>query len=98
MKIETNDVVIVILQNPREKIWGVLREVNPAGVFVRGIDLNVYDDFLSAVAGGEVFYGFGENFFPLWRVEKLARDEANGDIPALADEFERRTGKHILEF
>lgn len=98
MKIETDDVVIVILQNPREKIWGVLREVNPAGVFVRGIDLNVYDDFLSAVASGEIFYDLGEQFFPLWRVEKIARDEPNGDIPALSDEFERRTGKHILEF
>jgi hypothetical protein len=98
MKIESGEVVIVILQNPREKIWGVLREVNQAGVFLRGIDLNVFDDFVRAVAGGEIFYGLGENFLPLWRVEKIVRDEPNGDVPALSDEFERRTGKHILEF
>ncbi len=98
MKIEEGDVVTVILQNPREKIWGVLREINPAGVFARGIDLNVFDDFVRAVAGGETFYGLGEHFFPLRRVEKIIRDEANGDVPALCDEFERRTGKHIDEF
>lgn len=98
MKIETNDVVTVILQNPREKIWGVLREINPAGVFARGIDLNGFDDFVRAIASEETFYGLGEHFFPLWRVEKIVKDEANGDVPALCDEFERRTGKHILEF
>lgn len=98
MKIETDSVVMVILQNPREKIWGVLREVNPAGVFVRGIDLNVFDDFASAVASGETFYGLGEHFFPLWRVEKVVADEPNGDVPALSEQFERRTGKHISEF
>ena len=98
MKIEEGAVVTVVLQNPRQKIWCVLREINPAGVFVRGIDLNIFDDFASAVAGGETFYGLGEHFFPLWRVEKIVGDEANGDVPALAEDFERRTGKHILEF
>lgn len=98
MKIETGNVVTVILQNPREKIWGVLREANAAGVFVRGIDLNGFEDFVRAVAGGEIFYGISENFFPLWRVEKIVRDEANGDVPALSDEFARRTGKYIDEF
>lgn len=98
MKIETGNVVTVILQNPREKIWGVLHEANAAGVFVHGIDLNVFEDFVRAVAGDEVFYGLSENFFPLWRVEKIVADEPNGDVPALCDEFERRTGKHIGEF
>lgn len=98
MKIEEGAVVTIILQNPREKIWGVLREINPAGVFVRGIDLNVYDDFVRAIANEEIFYGLGEHFFPLRRVEKIVGDEPNGDVPALGEQFERRTGKHISEF
>ena len=34
----------------REKIVGVLGEINAAGVFVRGIDLNAFDDWTRAVA------------------------------------------------
>lgn len=98
MKIQTDDVVTVILQNPREKIWGVLREVNQTGVFVRGIDLNIFEDFVRAIAADETFYGLSEQFFPLWRVEKVVRDEANGDVPALCEQFKTRTGKQILEF
>jgi hypothetical protein len=98
MKIQTDDVVTIILQNPREKIWGVLREVNQTGVFVRGIDLNIFDDFVRAIANDETFYGLSEQFFPLWRVEKIVRDDANGDVPALGEQFQQRTGKQIIEF
>ena len=98
MKIETDNVVTVILQNPREKIWGVLREVNQTGVFIRGIDLNIFDDFVRAIAGDETFYGLSEQFIPLWRVEKITRDDPNGDVPALCEQFEQRTGRQILEF
>lgn len=98
MKIETGEVVTVILQNPREKIWGILREINASGVFIRGLDLNSFEDFVRAVGAGEVFYGFDEQFFPLWRVEKIVRDDANGDVPALRELFEQRTGYNIVEF
>ncbi|HEV2828263.1 MAG TPA: hypothetical protein VGW76_11740 [Pyrinomonadaceae bacterium] len=36
--------VVIVLHTPREKCWGVIDEINPAGVFLRGLDLNAFDD------------------------------------------------------
>jgi hypothetical protein len=98
MKIESGAVINILLQNPREKIWGVLHEINQTGVFVRGLDLNQFEDFVRAVANCETVYGLCEQFVPLWRVEKISRDDADGDIPSLQDQFFERTGKRFNEF
>ena len=37
--------VVIVLHTPREKCWGVLDELNQAGVFLRGLDLNAFDDW-----------------------------------------------------
>ncbi|HEV7646005.1 MAG TPA: hypothetical protein VGO50_18865 [Pyrinomonadaceae bacterium] len=97
-KIETDDHVILVLHTPREKIWGVLREINSAGVYVRGLDLNAFDEFMRAAAANETFYGLGEQFFPMWRIEKVSLDEADGDIPSLHEQLENKTGRILAEF
>jgi hypothetical protein len=97
-KIETDDHVILVLHTPREKIWGVLREINPAGVYIRGLDLNAFDEFMRAAAANEYFYGLGEQFFPMWRIEKISLDEADGDIPSLHEQLEQKAGRMLAEF
>lgn len=97
MKIEKDELVILVLHSPREKIWGSLQEINPSGVFVRGIDLNAFDDFLRAFQSNEHFYGFSNIFFPLWRVERITKDERDGDIPSMSEQFEERTGLKITD-
>lgn len=98
MKIETGESVVLVLHSPREKIWGVLQEINQAGVFVRGIDLNAFEDFTRSFQSGEHFYGFSSIFFPLWRVERITKDERDGDIPSMTEQFEQRTGAGISDF
>ena len=39
-------VVLVTLNSPREKFWGTILEISPAGLSVRGLDLNSFDDFV----------------------------------------------------
>ncbi len=87
--------VVIVLHSPREKCWGVLDQISQAGVFLRGLDLNAFDDWVSAVAHGEPFIGFGDLFFPMWRVERISRDEAAGGVPSLYEQVERRTGHTI---
>lgn len=98
MKIENGDPVLIVLQNPREKVWGVVREINNAGAFVRGIDLNSFEEFVLAVSNNDPFYGLSEQFFPMWRIERIAKDDPDGDIPSMNEQFEQRTGKNIAEF
>ena len=75
----------------------MLDEVTSAGVFLRGLDLNAFDDWLSAVVHHEPFIGLGSMFFPLWRVERIARDEPSGEIPSLSQQAEQRTGLSLNE-
>ena len=89
--------VVIVLHTPREKCWGVLDEISQAGVFLRGLDLNSFDDWVSALVHDEAFIGFGDLFFPMWRVERIAKDEAAGGVPSLCEQVEKRTGRSIEE-
>ena len=89
--------VVIVLHSPREKCWGVIDEINPAGVFLRGLDLNAFDDWLSALMHAEPFIGFGDLFFPMWRVERIAKDESAGGVPSLSEQVEKRTGLALEE-
>ncbi len=98
MKIETGKIIIIVLHSPREKIIGVLHEINASGVFVRGIDLNAFDDWCRAIANNEPFYSMQDYFFPMWRIERITRDESSADIPSMTEQFTQRTGLKIEEF
>jgi hypothetical protein len=97
MKFETGDTVIIILHGPREKILGTLGEITSAGIVIRGIDLEYFDDWTAAIATGEPHLAMTDYFFPMWRVERVTRDEASGEVPALADHFESRTGLRLSD-
>ena len=91
-------VVIVVLHSPREKCWGVLEEINAAGVMMRGLDLNAFDDWVQAVTHDEPFMSVANLVFPMWRVERISRDESAGGVPSLAEQFELRTRRKLVEF
>lgn len=90
--------VIVYLHSPREKLWGLLRELNSAGAFLRGIDLNTFDDWVQMIIRGERNIGLTQVFFPMWRVERIALDETIDDIPSMADQFYNRVGLTVEEY
>jgi hypothetical protein len=90
--------VVVNLHSPREKVWGVLRELTGAGVFVRGIDLNTFDDWVQMIVRGERNMGLTHVFLPMWRVERVALDETVDEIPSLAAQFYSRVGLTVNEY
>jgi hypothetical protein len=98
VNIQKGETILIVLQSPREKLWGVLEEISPAGIFLRGIDLNSFDDWTRAIAHDEPFIGFTDMFVPMWRVERLTRDETSGGVPSLVEQFEQRTRRTISEF
>jgi len=74
MKFDSGDVVIAVLHTPREKLLGVLDSVETAGVSMRSIDLGYFDDWCRSIAAGEAHLEMTDNFFPMWRVERISRD------------------------
>jgi hypothetical protein len=89
--------VLVYLHSPREKVFGVLVALQPAGLALRGIDLATFEDFLRQEKRKEVGLGFVSLFYPMGRVERMERDETVGGIEGIADRFRRETGRSILE-
>ena len=95
--IQRGDPIVLILHSPKEKYWGMLDEISTAGVFLRGLDLNALDDWIAAVLHKEPFIGLTSLFFPMWRIERVSRDEAAGGIASLYEQVERRTGLTVDE-
>ena len=96
---DLHSVVVVSLHSPREKIWGELVALHAAGITVRGIDLNSFDDFVRQVLhpeGDRV--GLATVFYPMQRVERIALDEPSGSIPSMADLFERKVGRSLRDY
>lgn len=84
--------VLVTLNSPREKFWGVVLELTPAGLAMRGIDLNSLDDFARLVRDGEPAAA-GIVFFPMHRVERIELDVRSGEIPSLGERFAAKSGR-----
>jgi len=89
--------VLVTLQNPREKFWGLLIALTPAGASLRGVDLQSLDDFAQLVKSGEATTA-SLVFFPMHRVQRIEMDARTGELPSLADQFVTKTGIDVGKF
>jgi len=97
--VEPNSIILLNLQSPKEKLWGELVSMNAAGVTIRGIDLNSFDDFIRQVLDPEGDrVGLPTLFFPMQRVERIALDEPHGSIPSLAERFEQKVGRSLRDY
>ncbi|HEV7550907.1 MAG TPA: hypothetical protein VGP65_04460 [Candidatus Angelobacter sp.] len=93
----SGQLVLVTLQNPREKFWGILTALTPAGASLRGVDLQSFDDFTQLVKAGEAATP-STVFFPMHRVQRMEVDARNGELPSLADQFAAKTGFDVNKF
>ncbi len=87
-------VVLVTLNTPREKFWGAILELTPAGLGMRGIDLNSFEDFARLVRDGEPAAASAV-FFPMHRVERIELDVRSGGIPSLGERFVAKSGHEL---
>ena len=93
----SGQLVLVTLQNPREKFWGMLLALTPAGASLRGVDLQSFDDFAQMVKAGEASSA-NTVFFPMHRVQRMEVDARNGGLPSLADQVAAKTGFDVTKF
>ncbi len=97
MKLNSGDTVVVILHSPREKLLARLDEISPAGIAVRSIELGYFDDWCKSIAEGEEHLRMSDNFFPMWRVERITKDDSVGEGQSMTDQFESRTGQRFSD-
>ena len=98
-RLEINNIVIVSLISPKEKMWGQLLLLKSKGVTVRGIELEAFDDFIrQVIQQEETAVGLNTVFFPMHRVERIIVDEPSGSIPSLSQRFHAKVGLTIQEY
>jgi len=91
--------VLVNLVNPKEKFFGVLRALSSAGVTMRAINLDSFDDWLRQIAhGDEPSIEMVTMFAPLFRVERIFLDEPSGAIKSYSQRFEDVVGTPITRY
>jgi hypothetical protein len=96
---DPHSIVVVSLHSPREKVWGELLCITPAGITIRGVDLNSFDHFIKQINEPESErIGLPTVFFPITRVERVSLDEPSGSIPSMAEIFARKVGRSLAEY
>jgi methylmalonyl-CoA epimerase len=92
-------VVVLYLDEPPSKIWGVLRSLDATGVAIEGIDLRSHEEWMRGVLSSELTSrDVSVSFYPLGRVTKILLDRGTEAAPSLQDQFLARTGRRIQEF
>lgn len=95
---EPSSLVIVNLINPKEKFFGLLRALSPAGLTIRAINLDSFEDWIHLIARGEESdIDMITMFVPLFRVERVFLDESAGAIKSYAQRFEDVVGRTVHE-
>lgn len=93
---ELNSLVIANLVNPKEKFFGLLRALSPAGVTLRAINLDSFDDWIHQIAREEeADIEMITMFVPLFRVERIFLDEPAGTVKSYAQRFEQVAGQTV---
>lgn len=96
---EPASLVIVNLVNPKEKFFGLLGALSPAGVTIRAINLDSFDDWIHQIARGEESnLELTLMFVPLFRVERIFLDEPSGAIKSYSQRFEEVVGSSIRDY
>jgi hypothetical protein len=90
--------IVLYLHTPKEKVWGLLVSLSPAGVILHGLDLVTFDEWMRQEArGDERLIGLCTIFYPMSRLERLERDDALGTLPSYAERFEREVGRSVFD-
>ena len=89
--------ILVTLSSPREKFWGAIIAVSTAGVSVRGIGLESFEDFVRQIRDGDSVTAAAV-FFPMHRIERMELDERNGEVPSMLERFKVKCGHDASEF
>jgi hypothetical protein len=96
---EPSSLVIINLVTPKEKFFGVLKALSPAGVTVRAINLDAFDDWVRQIARDEESnLDLVTMFVPLFRVERIFLDEPSGDIKSYSERFHDIVGSSVRQY
>jgi len=94
-----SSLVILNLVNPKEKFFGVLGSLSAAGITIRAINLDSFEDWIRQIAHREeIDITMVTMFIPLFRVERIFLDEPAGAIKSFGERFEDVVGMPVRKY
>jgi hypothetical protein len=89
---------VLYLNDPKEKIWGLVVSVSAAGVVMRGLRLDSFEDWMRQEARREEeLLGLVTAFYPLPRIERLEEDRSVGSVISYSQRFEEAVGRSVQD-
>ena len=89
---------VLYLNDPKEKIWGLVVSVSAAGVVIRGLRLDSFEDWMRQEARQEdELLGLVTSFYPLPRIERLEEDRSVGSVISYSQRFEEAVGRTVQD-
>jgi hypothetical protein len=96
--LEAGRPVVLYLQQPKEKVWGILLSVRTPGVVVRGLDLAAFDEWMRQEARDEERQlGLVTAFYPMHRIDRVEVDETVGTVLSCSERFARDVGRTVWQ-
>jgi hypothetical protein len=89
---------VLYLNDPKEKIWGLVVSVSAAGVVMRGLRLDSFEDWMRQEARQEdELLGLVTSFYPLPRIERLEEDRSVGSVVSYSQRFAVAVGRTVQD-
>ncbi|MEO5762486.1 MAG: hypothetical protein ABIR28_09270 [Vicinamibacteria bacterium] len=89
---------VLYLNDPKEKIWGLVVLVSAAGVVMRGLRLDSFEDWMRQEARNEdELLGLVTCFYPLPRIERLEEDSSVGSVISYSQRFAEAVGRTVQQ-
>ena len=93
---EPGSAAVLYLNDPKEKIWGLVVSVSAAGVVLRGMRLDSFEDWMRQEAKNEEeLLGLVTCFYPLPRIERLEEDRSVGSVISYSQRFAEAVGRTV---
>ena len=89
---------VLYLNEPKEKIWGLVVSVSAAGVVIRGLRLDSFEDWMRQEARQEEeLLSLVTTFYPLPRIERLEEDRSVGSVVSYSQRFAEAVGRTVQD-
>jgi hypothetical protein len=90
--------VVIFLEHPKEKVWGMLNSISSAGIVLRGLDITSFEDWMRQEGRDEEKeIGPYTLFFPMHRVVRVEQDETVGPVLSYAERFLKEVGRSCVD-
>jgi methylmalonyl-CoA epimerase len=97
-RIVPGQAVVVYLRDPKERFWGILREINVQGTTVEGVELASFDPWVASASKGEGIGSASCVLFPVHRIERILLDRPSTGAESLDQRFRARVGCSLATF